>query len=110
MTNYPEAVENTLNHIVQSVQETNNNKYPMHEVFIREVFGEVLFEHWLTGSDEAPMEEEQFEKLMKLVVAKSMVQELQDNGLIDCVDDGDGNEFVFITEKGKQEHYDFNLN
>ena len=115
MTNYPQAVEDTLDLVVEAVLETIEDQYPIKEEFVREVFGEVLFQHWLTGSDEPPMDEEGFERLMKIAVAKSIFQELQDRGFIDSIEGDDDIEYVFVTAKGKEKIKDrtdelFNIN
>ncbi len=115
MTNYPQAIEEKLDFIVEAVLETIDDQYPIREEFVREVFGEALFQHWLTGNDEPPMDEEGFERLMKIAVAKSIFQELQDRGFIDSIEGDNDIEYVFVTAKGKEKinsHVDelFNVN
>ena len=101
MTNYPQEIESKLDFLVESVKQMETEEFPMREEFIRETFGEALFEQWLAGSDENPFDEDQFRSLLKMVVAKSILQEMIDTGIVDSVDDGSGNEFVFVTPLGK---------
>lgn len=102
MTNYPQSVEEKLDFITEAVMSLEL-EYPLYENYVRETFGQVLFEQWLSGNeDEQPFTEEGFQDLLKLAVAKSMVQSLQDDGLIDIIETDDS-DVVFVTEKGKEE-------
>jgi len=45
---------------------------------------------------------EQMADIMKETVVRASLEELRDNGLIDWIEDENGNEMVFLTEKGKE--------
>jgi Mn-dependent DtxR family transcriptional regulator len=56
----------------------------------------------LKGTDDEPIFDE--EKIYKLILTADVNAELEDmekDGYIDLIEDGDGNEIVFLTEKGK---------
>ena len=74
----------------------------MHEHNVREVFGAVLFEQWLTGeTDVMPFDEEGFTNLLKKAVAMSILDDMIEAGLVDSIDNGEGDEVVFVTPFGK---------
>jgi rRNA pseudouridine-1189 N-methylase Emg1 (Nep1/Mra1 family) len=45
---------------------------------------------------------EQMADIMKETVVRASLEELRDNGLIDWIEDENGDEMVFLTEKGKE--------
>lgn len=45
---------------------------------------------------------EQMSDAMKESVVRASLEELRDNGLIDWIEDENGDEMVFLTEKGKE--------
>ena len=101
MTNYPQSVEEKLDFITEAVMSLEL-EYPLFENCIRETFGQVLFDQWLSGNDDEPaFTEESFHDLLKLAVARSMVQNLESEGLIEIIE-ADDVDMVFVTEKGRE--------
>jgi hypothetical protein len=98
---YPEAVENTLDVILESVVGMEFEA-PMDFNVLRDVIGECLFEHWLSGGDDIPLDEDGVLKLLNRASAITIVQQMKERGWIDSIDDGTGEEIVFLTQKGKQ--------
>jgi hypothetical protein len=102
MTNYPQELENTLDFIVESTRELATPEFPMHEHNVRQVFGEVLFQQWLSGeTDQMPFNEENFSDLLKRAVAMSILDDMIEAGLVDTIENGEGGEVVFVTPLGK---------
>lgn len=98
---YPEVVENTLDVLLESITDMEF-KIPMDFNALRDVLGTVLFEHWLTGSDEIPFDEDGLSKLLNRASAITLVQQMEQEGLMDSIEDGMGNDIVFLTQKGKE--------
>ena len=106
-TNYPESVEERTRicmEVLKDAYEHTFDKYNFnrHEDFLREAIGNIFFQEWLKGTDDEPIFDE--EKIYKLILTADVNAELEDmekNGYIDLIEDGDGNEIVFLTEKGK---------
>jgi hypothetical protein len=101
MTNYPPTVEEKLE-LVNDILTNIDYKYPVYEHCVREVFGPIFLQQWLDGK-EVGFELEEFERLLKLTIARSLVEEMREEGLIDTIEDPDRNDdVVFLTEKGKK--------
>jgi hypothetical protein len=98
---YPEAVENTLDVLIDSVAEIEF-KAPMDSNVLRDVIGAALFEHWLAGSDEITFGVDGMLKLLNRASAITLMQQMEEEGLIDSIEDETGEEIVFLTQKGKQ--------
>lgn len=100
---YPESVEQQLdvmmNHVdlLDLVQSGDIRKE-----FIREEFGQMLFEKWLDGIEDVEISTEQFIDMLKMASAKTVLQSLKEKNLIDSIDDGEGNDYVFLTSRGKE--------
>ena len=100
---YPEAVENTLDVLIDSVAEIEF-KAPMDSNVLRDVIGAAIFEHWLAGSslDEVTFGVDGMLKLLNRASAITLMQQMEEEGLIDSIEDETGEEIVFLTQKGKQ--------
>jgi len=99
MTTYPQSVEDRLSTIVEIMNNIEYH-YPLYEECIRETFGPVLFEQWLKGS-ELELEIDQFEQLIKYAIASSIVKEMKDEGLVDTIENENGEDVIFLTSLGK---------
>lgn len=103
MTNYPQAIEENLE-ILSEILTSTDYEYPIHEQCIREVFGPVFMQQWLDGAHIGFVEDdyEQFNQLLKLTIARSLIEEMRDEGLVDTIEDPQkGDDVVFLTQKGK---------
>jgi hypothetical protein len=106
-TNYPESVEERTRicmEVLKDAYEHTFDKYNFsrHEDFLHEAIGSIFFQEWLKGTDDEPIFDE--ERIYKLILTADVNAELEDmekDGYIDLIEDGDGNEIVFLTEKGK---------
>ena len=104
-TIYPDSIESILSDLNESLTNTGFfTDYPeVTDSEIRSVFGPYLFDKWMTSGEPEITEEElvTFEQMLARVVASSTLNTLKAEGLIDWIDDGEGNEMVFLTEAGK---------
>jgi hypothetical protein len=99
---YPESVEQQLDVMMSHVDLLELvQSGEIRKEFIREEFGEMLFQKWLDGTEDVEISTEQFIDMLKMASAKTVLQSLKDKKLIDTVDDGEGNDYVFLTNKGK---------
>lgn len=100
MTNYPPTVEEKLSS-VSEVMQNIDYEYPIYDRCIREVFGPIFLQQWFDGK-EIELDLNQFEDLIKLTIAKSIVEEMREEGLLDMIEDPEkGDDVVFLTQKGK---------
>jgi hypothetical protein len=68
----------------------------------REILSDQATANFLEREDNAvQMTLEQMQGVMKESIIKGSLEELRENGLVDWIEDEDGEEVVFLTEKGK---------
>ena len=98
---YPQAVEQALDTIVEGLE--NIGFFKLEQVehrYVREEFGKVLFEQWL-GDGEFGITMEQAENLLHRAVVSQSIEDLAKRGLIGMIENENGEEVVYLTEKGK---------
>jgi hypothetical protein len=104
---YPASVEERINIAMESImrfyeEDEIDMTNTEHVELLRETVGEVIFNQWLTGdTDEMPFDIDKLILVMKISAAKCILHDLQMKGLVDQIEDGDGTEYVFLTDKGK---------
>lgn len=100
---YPECVEQQLDVMMSHIDLLDLVRDgEIRKEFVREEFGEMLFQKWLDGVEDVEISTEQFIDMLRMASAKSLLQNLKDKKLIDSVDDGEGNDYVFLTKRGKE--------
>jgi hypothetical protein len=102
-TIFPPAVAEVANSIAEALlsQKEFTYEYPnCSKDILTNEFGQVLFELWMNG-EELILDRDVADHTLKRCVALGAVQLLLKEGLIDLVEDADGNEFVYITPAGK---------
>jgi hypothetical protein len=111
MTNekiYPDAVEEQLDYIMSCVKDLtwappgDDYDLEIHNYYLRQQFGEHLLQKWIDGNEEVMLTEDSLIHMVRVAMSKTILHGLQDKGFIDTVDDGQGNEYVFLTSKGKE--------
>lgn len=72
--------------------------------FAFDYFCEKLTEKFINGTlDEGPnFSEDEMDRYLREIIVGSIVSDLQNDGIIDTVEDENNEEFLFLTEKGKQ--------
>ena len=106
-TNYPESVEERIQTCMEVLEDAykhtfNEYNFERHKDYLQEVIGNIFFQEWLKGTDdEAIFDEEYVHKLIVMADVNAELEDMEKNGYIDSIEDEDGNEVVFLTEKGK---------
>ena len=62
-----------------------------------------FLENGLSNEDEGYLSEEEFDTILKEIVAEDLLRSLQKKGLIDSYEDDETEEMFFLTSLGKQE-------
>ena len=73
--------------------------------FVRKHLCDLLTEKFINGEldgDEPPFNDDEFDQLLKELVAGSVLYELKNKGLVDSYSDENTEEMFFLTEKGKK--------
>jgi hypothetical protein len=63
-------------------------------------FGKAFFQLWLAGED-LVLEQEEASKILNRCIATSLFDEMLSDNMLDVIEDLEGTEHVFITQKGK---------
>lgn len=106
-TTYPQEVEFHLEEMVNAIQLLDlGQETPTH--CIREVVGPILFDQWMQGEISGFVDGNEMLKVLQRVVVTSVLDKLQEQGLIDSIDNEDGEEMVFLTQRGKEIATDMN--
>jgi predicted transcriptional regulator len=75
--------------------------------FARDMFCDHLTDKFILGEFENDNDDfftdEEFEKILKMIVAGSILYEMKENGWVESYEDEDTEEVFFLTEKGKKE-------
>jgi len=74
--------------------------------YAKQIFCDRLTEKFIQGEvdifDENPFSEEEFEEILKIIVAGTILYEMKDKGLVNSYEDENTEEMFFLTEKGKK--------
>lgn len=105
---YPEEVEKKIDICMESITlmydgvELDFTK-PEHHEILRETIGEVIFDQWVNGNiDEMPFDIDGLIHLIKVTTIKCIVHDLKKKGLIDEIEDENGNTVFFATEAAQR--------
>lgn len=105
---YPPAVEDHANDLIEGLHESGFfEDYEIKDFeYINEHVRNVLTEKFIAGTIDEDFEdmfnEEEFEQLLKELIAGSILYELKNKGLVNSYDDDNTEEMFFLTEKGKE--------
>lgn len=96
---YPEAVQELVNLSMEVAYHHEILDDTIDPALLEEMLCDSALKKFL-GSGELLWNEDEFVKLVELATAHSQVNLLQDLGLIDSIEDENGNEVMWLTEKG----------
>lgn len=105
-TYQPIVVEHTENLILGLAESGFLEEYEIKDLtFVRQHLLLILTEKFIAGLLDSEFEElfteNEFEQLLKELVAGSILYEMKEKGLINSVENLDDEEIFFLTEKGK---------
>ncbi len=99
ITNYPSHIEDKLD-LLCEVMANLQDEHTIYEECVRDVFGPALLQLWFDGKD-LEFELAKFEQLLKQTIAASYVKLLQNEGLVDVIENENGEDIIFLTREGK---------
>lgn len=105
-SNYPEPVEKFSQSLFDTLCKTEffSENDITSEVVFQKAKGHIqkaVFESWLEDG-ETKMTEEILETLLRKIMAENLLHSLHEKGMIDYVEDENGEEVFFLTEKGNR--------
>jgi hypothetical protein len=104
-TIYPPSVEEKLQMIVEFGKQLEYET-PLHDNCVREVFGELFLQAWLSGDENLEISTEEVMDLFDKAAAMSMLDDYLSDGYIDTIE-VDGEEMIYVTQKGREFYDDF---
>lgn len=104
---YPKPVIEKTELLIEGLKESNFfEEYEIEDLtFIREHLNNLLTEKFIKGEleDDNPLFlEDEFEQLLKELVAGSVLHQLKVKGFVDSYEDDSTEEMFFLTEMGKK--------
>lgn len=66
-------------------------------------FADSVFKNWIKGEELENISEEEFTGILNLSIIQSDLQGLTDRGVLDTIENEEGEPMYFLTEKGKTE-------
>lgn len=66
-------------------------------------FADSIFKNWVKGEDLENISEEEFSQILNLSIIQSDLQGLTERGVLDTIENEEGEPMYFLTEKGKSE-------
>ncbi len=108
-SNYPDTVKEWLNGLYDQVkekgfledEELGELSEERVEYHFQEVIGEAALQSWLKEG-EVKMEEKELTLLLFQVVIKSHIDQLKEDGVVNSIEDEEGKEVMWLTNKGKK--------
>ena len=104
--NYPDEVKNYIEEMYTVLEEEgffkeNEIEQNGKRAFI-EVAGPQIMKRWLSGDmDEVIDEDDTLYTILKQTVALSLMLNVKDKGMVEMLDDENGDEFFYLTQEGK---------
>jgi hypothetical protein len=104
---YPKTVIEKTELLIEGLFESNFfEEYEIDDLtFVRQHLNDLLTEKFIKGEleDDSPLFlDEEFEQLLKELVAGSVLYQLKLKGLVDSYEDDNTEEMFFLTEMGKK--------
>lgn len=98
---YPESVKDIVTHIMMQLDAHDYlDDEMMNTTTLEKLLCELAFEKFITG-EEIEFEISEIASLLNKAMATTVVDSLIDDGLLNTIEDEDGKEIVFLTQKGK---------
>lgn len=66
-------------------------------------FADSVFKNWLSGEDLENISEEEFSQILNLSIIQSDLESLRDRGVLETIENDEGEPMYFLTDKGKGE-------
>jgi preprotein translocase subunit SecB len=112
-TDYPDKVARIMDIIHMSLTEDGffvQNEIEKHgKRALIEAAAPILMKRWVNGMIDEEIEEPVFQDILIKTITYAVLYELQDKKLVDFIEDENGEEILFLTEKGKQVKLDQDL-
>jgi len=103
---YPDSVRERACEIFNGLKDSGYTIDMDVELFFENLC-KFFLEKWLAGDEVMEITEDECDEIFICSGIDSGLQELIDRGLLDTIEDEDGNEILWATEKGKKEGYEF---
>lgn len=101
---YPKPVSELTEKLLDGLEEedffkTENANYDI--TFRR--FADSALKKWIKGDDMEDFTEEEFSQILRFSMVESDLLRMQERGILDSIEDDNGEQMYFLTEKGKNE-------
>lgn len=97
---YPEEVQKLVIPTMQVIDSANLMD-GIRDTILEKLFSDIALNKFLSGG-EMLWSEEEFESTLRTAFAQTQIENLRDLGLIDSIEDENGEEVVWLTDRGKE--------
>lgn len=101
MDQYPQPIQEIVKDAMEDLQIFIYQENIRPDI-LQDALCESLMKKFVMG-EELRWEIEEFEEILKLSVVNTIIEELKDKGYIDSIEDENGKEWMWATEKAKKE-------
>ena len=103
MKHYPLPIQEKVKEVIFSLREDNFfEKEEVKDSILEEILSESLLPKFISG-EELTWEYDEIEHLLKLSIVNTVIERLKAEGYVNSVEDETGEEWLWATEKGKEE-------
>jgi predicted transcriptional regulator len=102
--NYPPSVSEMTEKLLESLTEEKffEEEQADYDITFKR-FADSALSKWLKGSDIEDFTEEEFSSILRYSIVESDLTRMNEKGLLDSMEDANGETVYFLTEKGKEE-------
>lgn len=106
--NYPKPVSEITEKLLDSLIEEKffEEEQADYNITFRR-FADSALSKWINGNDMEDFSEEEFSSILRYSIIESDLTRLNDKGILDSMEDENGETVYFLTEKGKKEMTNF---
>lgn len=101
---YPKPVSELTEKLLDGLEEENffETERADYNITFRR-FADSSLRKWIKGEDMEDFTEEEFSQILRLSMVESDLTRMSEKGLLDSIEDENGESMYFLTEKGKIE-------
>lgn len=106
--NYPKPVSEITEKLLDSLIEEKffEEEQADYNITFRR-FADLALSKWINGNDMEDFSEEEFSSILRYSIIESDLTRLNDKGILDSMENENGETVYFLTEKGKKEMSNF---
>jgi hypothetical protein len=101
---YPKPVSELTEKLLDGLEEENffETEHADYNITFRR-FADSALKKWIKGDDMDDFTEEEFSQILRFSMVETDLVRMSERGLLDSIEDSNGEAMYFLTDKGKKE-------